>query len=349
MSTPTLNPRAVIDGAVAAGEIPGAVAIYGTATTIQAPIAAGFRRLDGPATTPDTRYDLASLTKVVSTLPCVLRLLTDGAVRLDDPVRRFISNAGWFQSPSLGDATIRELLTHTAGLPAWEPLYTRTNDRLVGLGAALQTARPNIGQVVYSDLGFIVLGAIIERVCGQRQDAFLREVVLDPMGMAETGYGPAGPPVAATENCGWRTCVLEGVVHDENAYALGGVAGHAGLFGTAGDLAAYCQAWLRGDPRLGDPGLLAKARSEQATGPGVRRALGWLLKGEGSFAGPAASLQGYGHTGFTGTSLWIEPDAGWFAVLLTNRVHPHRSGGPNIQQIRRDFHHAVGARRQEID
>jgi CubicO group peptidase (beta-lactamase class C family) len=333
--------QAILDEAVRTQQLPGAVAIFGSRTARSTLVTAGVEQLGGAPVSAQTRYDLASLTKVVSTLPCVLRLCADGALSLDDRVSRFISNAGWFQTPSLGNTTIRELLTHTSGLAAWRPVYADTSDRLTALGNVLQSAIGERGAIVYSDLGFITLGAIIERVTGLRQDVFARQAVFEPLGMTNTGYGPVTGAVAATEDCGWRNTLLRGVVHDENAHRLDGVAGHAGLFGTAADLATYAQAWLTFDPRLGSAPLLADARREHVADGQRRRGLGWLLKGEDSFAGAHGTLDGHGHTGFTGTSMWIEPHADWFAVLLSNRVHPSRTGGPGMHGVRRAFHEAV--------
>lgn len=332
---------------MAAGEFPGAVAIFGTVDAVSAPIAVGVRSIGGAPTTPDTVYDLASLTKVVSTLPSLIQLIARGRLKLDDLVRDHVSNAGWFQTPTLASTTIAELLTHTSGLPAWEPIYALTSDRSTALARVFQTpvrAHSLTGaEVVYSDIGFIILGAIIERITRERQDVFVQREVFTPLGMNHTRYGPVAGPVAPTEDCGWRNRMMEGTVHDENAYRLDGVAGHAGLFGTAADLARYAHAWLTLDPRLGPADLLASTTRPQAEGPGLRRGHGWLLKGADSFAGEGATEQGYGHTGFTGTSLWIDPGAGWYAVLLTNRVHPNRRCGPRMHAVRRAFHGAVAA------
>ncbi len=325
-----------LEAAVAEGVVPGAVAVVGDAEHASLVGAYGVTRAGGPAVTETTRYDLASLTKVVGTLPAVLALAEAGELSLDDPVRRFFSQAGWMQTPSLGDATLRQLLTHTAGLPAWKPLFALASSRLTALGNVLQTRLEHpAGRVVYSDLGFILLGATVERVSGVTLDAFTQTHVFGPLGMTETAYGvPDGVGVAATEDCGWRGRLLEGEVHDENAYVFGGVAGHAGLFGTARDLARYAQAWLRLDAPFASPERLREATREHARGEGEsRRALGWVLSGEGDSA--------YGHTGFTGTSLWLDPAAGRFAVLLTNRVHPSRSCGEGIGALRAAFHGAV--------
>jgi CubicO group peptidase (beta-lactamase class C family) len=331
----------VLEAAIAAGAAPGAVALAGGRWGAGEPFAIGVRREGGPAVTPDTRYDLASLTKVVATLPSVLRLVSEGELRLDDPVGRFFSNAGWFRTPSLADATVRQLLCHTSGLPAWRTLFAEITGRRTALAAVLQTPLEQPGKVVYSDLGFMLLGALVERVSGVRLDRFARHEVFTPLGMADTRFGPlSGVPVAATEDCGWRGRLLEGEVHDENATVWDGIAGHAGLFGTAADLGRYCRAWLERDPRLGPEELLAAATAEQARAEdGPRRGLGWVLAFEGSFAGRQAA--GYGHTGFTGTSLWLEPEAESYAVLLTNRVHPHRAKRQGIAELRIAFHEAL--------
>jgi serine-type D-Ala-D-Ala carboxypeptidase len=337
--------EAALRAAVARGEVPGAVALAGDADTVWPVVACGVTRLGGPPVTAATRYDLASLTKVVGTLSAVLALIQRGAVSLDDPVRTFFSGAGWSQTPSLGDATVRQLLTHTSGLPAWTPIFAVAGDRLTALGNLLQTPLTHpAGQVVYSDLGFMLLGALVERVSGGRLDAFTHSHVFRPLGMSATAYGvPEAAAVAATENCGWRGRLLEGEVHDENAFAFEGVAGHAGLFGTAHDLARYAQAWLRLETPFADADLLREATREQAVGDGVRRGLGWQLSGEGSSAGHRVGPTAYGHTGFTGTSLWIDPVRGRFAVLLTNRVHPSRTCGAGIHALRVAFHDAVFA------
>lgn len=348
--------------------VPGAVAVLGTSTTILEPVVHGVRRLGGPETTADTSFDLASLTKVISTLPAILRLASDGALDLDAPLKGPFPNAGWFRDPSLGDRTARDLLTHTSGLPAWAPLMGLVSTRRTAIGHALASDLPHAhGDVVYSDLGFITLGALVEVTSGVRQDRFLRERILGPLGIGPEalGYRPLGdstevppPPVrvAATERCGWRGRLLEGEVHDEGAWIMGGVAGHAGLFGTAHGVARYAQAWLRQDPRLGDAALAGEAvRRATRTGEPAR-GLGWVLARDGDEGEPAAGTngpdwrgpRGYGHTGFTGTSLWIDPGLDRFCVLLTNRVHPTRHGGGAIQDLRRSVHRAAfGASEEE--
>jgi CubicO group peptidase (beta-lactamase class C family) len=331
-----------LDRAVADAVTPGAVVAVVDRGGAIALGSSGLRRLGGPATDADTRYDLASLTKVVATLPSVLKLVATGEVDLDDPVGRFFSGAGLFHEPSLADVPVRALLAHASGLPAWRPLYAQPADRRAALAAVINTELPHPGgTVVYSDLGFMLLGAIVERVAHERLDAFAAREVFAPLAMHATGYGPvSGVPVAATEDCGWRDRVLEGEVHDENATVWDGVSGHAGLFGTAGDLARYAHAWLTRDERLGPSALLEACRAEAAVAAdGARRGLGWVLAHEGSFGGPGA--RGYGHTGFTGTSIWVEPEGGHATVLLTNRVHPRRGSPAGVHALRQDVHALV--------
>jgi CubicO group peptidase (beta-lactamase class C family) len=347
--------RDLLQSAVRGGEIPGAVAVTGNASSRRPTLTVGVTSHwpGGAPVSESTVYDLASLTKVVATLPAVLKLIAAGELSLETSVRDIVSNAGWFRTPSLGDATIRQLLSHVSGLPAWRPLFAWVSRRETAVANALQSALEHpAGQYVYSDLGFILLGAIVERLTRTRLDAFVQDQVFAPLGMKETRFGPVpAENVAATEDCGWRNLRLRGVVHDENAYVMDGVAGHAGLFGTAGDLATYAQAWLNQDARLAPAVLLEEATKQQLSG-GERRGLGWMLSAAGCSGGRYASPAAYGHTGFTGTSLWIDPGSqgpsgpnpkgDWFAVLLTNRVHPSRTRGQNIHALRVAFHEAVG-------
>jgi len=338
--------RQLLERAVVDGVTPGAVVALVRDEGDVATFAAGRLRDGGPVATADAHYDLASLTKVVATLPSVLRLVAAGEVRLDDRVGRFFSNAGWFREPSLADATVRSLLAHRSGLPAWRPLFAEVGSRTTALAAVLQSPLERPGDVVYSDLGFMLLGAIVERVAHERLDVFAHREVFAPLEMGATRFGPLGEgPTAATEDCGWRDRVLVGEVHDENAVVWDGVAGHAGLFATVTDLAHYARAWLLRDPRLAPEAWLEEAVSEQGVAPdGTPRGLGWALaSGPGrpgaAFAGSGA--HGFGHTGFTGTSLWIDPVARHGVVLLTNRVHPRRGSPAPVHRLRIDVHEAV--------
>lgn len=339
--------RALLENAVARGEVPGVVAVAGSADERQLVVASGVRKVDGEPVTPETYFDLASLTKVVATLPCIVRLVSEGELDFDDKIGKFFSNAGWFQTPSLADVSVRQLLSHRSGLPAWKPLFAQLSERRTAVGSVLQTGLEHpTGTVVYSDLGFMLLGILVERISGLRQDDFVKKYVFEPLKLRHLRYGPVDDvPVAATEDCGWRNTLLEGVVHDENAFLFEGVAGHAGLFGTADALATYAQAWLTLDSRLGREEVLRETLHEHVNDGQVRRGLGWQLSGAGSSAGELAGKRAFGHTGFTGTSLWLEPQQNWFGVLLTNRVHPTRAGGAGIHELRRSFADAVAGAR----
>ncbi len=334
----TPSPRRILEAAIADGQFPGAVFAYGT-PKVQHIDAVGARDDSGAPTTPNTRYDLASLTKPLGTLTAVLRLIEAGHLGLDEPVGRYISNAGWFQTRSLADLRIRALLTHSSGLPAWKALYAWCSDRPTCVANVLQTEPGPPGAIVYSDLGFLVLGALVERVTRQRQDEVLQPVYA-ALGSG-LRYGASEGTIAPTEDCGWRNRLLQGEVHDENAFRMEGVAGHAGLFGSAADVAVIARAWLEADPKLVSPALQAEARRCHVDDGRLRRGLGWLLKSEDPFAGEGASSAGFGHTGYTGCSLWIEPDAGWYGALLTNRVHPTRRRGGRMHQVRQAFYQAI--------
>lgn len=330
--------------AVEEGTAPGAVALVGGVDGAWESVVAGVRRYGGALVTVDTRYDIASLTKVVAALSGLLRLLDAGEVALGDPVRRFFSNAGWFQEPSLADVTLEALATHASGLPAWRPLFAEVADRRQGLAWALQCPLEDAGGGYrYSDLGVIVLTAVLERVAGERLDTFLAHEVFGPLAMTRTGYGPlpAGVPVAATEYDALRGGVLEGTVHDENAWILDGVSGHAGVFAPAADLLAYGQAWLRLESPFASEAWLRAALEDRSRGEGPRRGLLWRLREPGWPFGSNCSASAYGHTGFTGTSLVVDPDGGWVTVLLTNRVHPTRDRGEGIGGLRERVHDAV--------
>ncbi len=342
-NTTRTAPGEVVREAVHSRVVSGAVAAWGREGDALATVCAGVKRLDGGGAIDEgTRFDLASLTKVVATLPSVLALVEANEIALDDPVGRFFANAGWLQTPSVAEVPLRALLSHTSGLGAWRPIFAEASTRLTALANVLQSRLEHpAGTYRYSDLGFMLLGAVVERASGMRLDAFARRAVFEPLGMTHTSFGPVSAEAAATEDCGWRGRVLQGEVHDENAFVFEGVAGHAGLFGTAGDLVRYARVWLTREARFASPALLELATREHASGEGVRRGLGWELASEGSSAGSGASARAFGHTGFTGTSLWCDPESGAFAVLLTNRVHPRRREPEGMLNFRRAFHEAV--------
>jgi CubicO group peptidase (beta-lactamase class C family) len=350
----------LVDRAVAAGVVPGAVLAAGLRTAEPALLhVAGDAQRDGGARRPmtaDTVFDLASLTKVVATLPIVLRLAGGGEIGLDQPVERYLPR---FTGPGKGAVTVRQLLLHTSGLPGQRRYYQQLHDPAEILAAALAeplAARPGTA-LRYSDVGFINLGELAAAVAGRGLDELVQDVVCGPLGMTATRYLPPGDwtcRIAATEVIGGVAKV--GVVHDENAEILGGVAGHAGLFGTAADLARYAAAWagnaaaggllLGGDGQHRGPlrGLRAEAVRCQTEGLGGRRGLGWGLRGDTyDNMGDGWPASGAGHTGFTGTSLSVDPRTGLWAVLLTNAVHFGRGPDHSVVGLRKQVHAAVAA------
>jgi CubicO group peptidase (beta-lactamase class C family) len=335
----------LIDRAVRDGVVPGAVLAAGRNDA--APLllhVTGDAQHDAAATRPmaaGTVFDLASLTKVVATLPSVLYLVGRGDVGLDDPVRRYLPAFG----PGKDKVTVRQLLLHTSGLPDQRRYYLHLRDAAEVRAAAL--AEPLVappGTVVcYSDVGFITLGELVAAVAGCGLDEFVQDVVCSPLGLTATRYlPPAGwaERIAATEPVGGVAKV--GVVHDENAETLGGVAGHAGLFGTAADLGRYAAAWAGDSSPM--EGLRAEALRCQTDGLGGRRGLGWGLRGDRwDNMGDGWPASGAGHTGFTGTSLSIDPVSGLWAVLLTNAVHFGRGPEHSAVGLRKQVHAAVAA------
>jgi len=336
----------LVDRAIGSGVIPGAVLAAGRLSAEPVLLhVAGDAQRDLAAQRPmtaDTVFDLASLTKVVGTLPVVLHLACHGAIGLDDPVDRYLPA---FAGPGKDQVTVRHLLLHTSGLPSQRRYYEYLGDRPAILAAAMAeplVARPGTA-FAYSDVGFIVLGELAAAVSGCGLDVLVQDVVCAPLGLTATRYLPpacwAGR-IAATEISGGAAKV--GVVHDENAEKLGGVAGHAGLFGTAGDLARYAATWAAsGTPR---GGLCAEALRCQTEGLGGRRGLGWGLRSDPyDNMGDGWPASGAGHTGFTGTSLSLDPVSGLWAVLLTNAVHYGRGPGHSVIGLRKQVHAAVAA------
>ncbi len=285
-----------------------------------------------PAVEPSTLYDLASLTKVVATTTMAMILVDEGRLDLDRPVASFLPA---FQGAGKEAVTVRHLLTHSSGLPAVAPLYLEVHSREAAIAriVAMDLTDPPGTQAVYSDLGILLLGEILEQSAGQPLETFVRDRVFLPLGMRSTRFRPPPelwPRIAPTEVDPWRGRLVQGEVHDENAFALGGIAPHAGLFSTAGDLARFAQMLLNGGDwhrrRLVSRQTVEQFTRKAGLPPESDRALGWDTKSaEGSSAGTLFSARSFGHTGFTGTSLWIDPERRLFVVLLTNRVHPTRS------------------------
>ncbi|MBA3891957.1 MAG: serine hydrolase, partial [Gemmatimonadaceae bacterium] len=293
--------------------------------------AAGATAFPAPApVTESTLFDVASLTKVVATTTAAMILEDRGLLALDSTVGHFLPK--FVARDSMKRAiTVRHLLTHQGGLEAYAPLYL---DSLVrGREAYLDriAERPLRSApgtaTVYSDWDMILLQLVVEKVSGSPLEWFFEDHVAQPLGLRETVFRPAPPLLprtAATAKDSTRGGILRGVVHDGNAWALGGVSGHAGLFSSARDLAAFAHMMLSGG-RLGATSLVDPATVARWTAPqvdGSSRALGWdTPSGDRSSAGRHFSQRSFGHTGFTGTSLWIDPEKGVFVVLLTNRVH----------------------------
>lgn len=285
---------------------------------------------DAPPVEAGTLYDLASLTKVVATTTMAMILVDEGRLDLDQPVREHLPG---FAGPGKEAVTVRHLMTHSSGLPAMAPLYQEIRGRTAYLERiqAMDLEYPAGSRSTYSDLGMILLGEILERTAGQPLEAFARERVLIPLEMRDTLFRPPAElrqSIAPTEIDPWRGRLIQGEVHDENAFAMGGVAPHAGLFGTAGDLARFAQMLLNGGIFEGRRIVSSETVALFTRRAGISnsdRALGWDTKSaEGSSAGTLFSSRSFGHTGFTGTSIWIDPERNLFVILLTNRVYPTR-------------------------
>jgi CubicO group peptidase (beta-lactamase class C family) len=350
---------AIIGSAIVAGATPGAAIAVGRRGRLV--MLRGYGRLDWrddfALVTDSTLYDLASLTKVIATTTLVMMLVDDGLLDLDAPLSRYLPE--WRSDGDRGRVSVRNLLLHDSGLPAYSALYNelRGLDAYVRrIGSLTLQYEPGTA-TVYSDFGPILLAAIIERVSGRRFEELLEERLTRPLGMRETRFNPVGPPdwvavleaaaesddgaaaapraarsllgrIAPTEiDTAFRRFHLHGRVHDENAYALGGIAGHAGLFSSVRDLARFAQMLLDGgvyDGRRYVQRATVETFTRRQSGASSR-ALGWDTPTGLSSAGDYFSARSFGHTGFTGTSLWIDPERDLFVVLLTNRVNPTRA------------------------
>ncbi len=335
----------VIEAAIGTGQTPGAVVLIGRGDEVLFEQAYGRRVLvPAPeAMTIDTIFDLASLTKVVATTTAVMQLVEQGRVRLNDPVASFIPG---FERHGKGGITIRHLLTHVSGLRPDVDLA----DPWEGYDTAIELARAEVPtaapgeRFVYSDINFFLLGDIVARVSGTPLDQYVQRAIFEPLGMVDTGFNP--PPakrqrVAPTERCSsaapWPCNTPEappllGVVHDPTARRMGGVAGHAGLFGTARDLSRFAR-MLLGGGRLGAAQALAPPTVARMTSPATPdgmtsvRGLGWDI--DTSFSsnrGELFPIGSFGHTGFTGTSIWIDPLSRGYVIFLSSRLHPDGKG-----------------------
>jgi len=339
----------VIRSEIARGITPSAVAMvtrHGHSVRFAAGYASEVNGKQDPVNY-DTIYDVASLTKVVATLPLMLMLIEQGKVRLKDPVSFYLPE---FASMNKAHVTVGHLLTHTSGLAPFYDMHTHGWSREKIMSFIYQsTLEYETGtKIIYSDLGFILLGEIISTVLGIPLDQAAHQFLYQPLGMKDTGFimpEQLKSRIAVTEYDSALGEHLHGIVHDENARALGGICGHAGVFSTVSDLSRYAQMWLdggllNGEQLLSRTVMEASIVSKTAGIVGGNRGIGWQLKGDKYDAsGDLLSNATYGHTGFTGTSLYIDPVNELSVVLLTNRVHHGRS--TSVARLRECFHNAV--------
>lgn len=347
----------VLSRCVAQGLVPGAVAAVGTAETTLHRAGYGCAEL-----TPrrreiadDALFDVASLTKVVVTTTLALQAVEQGRLALGQHVAAILPR---FAASGKADVTVRQLLTHTSGLRAGLSAQPLTSDHMDVHEAVLAAiyhqplAHPPGSAVLYSDLGYITLGAILETIGGSRLDSLARRDVFAPLGMTSAQFSPAPAERArcvATEVLPHRGGTIVGAVHDGTAALMGGASGHAGLFATCQDLERFCRLWLNAGllegRRLLSPATVRAATRPQTGALPICRGFGWVLQPNPLW--PSADLcspHSYGHTGFTGTSIVVDPELGVFAILLTNRIHPTRDATlEKIVSVRARFHNAVWA------
>ena len=334
--------------AIQSGEIPGIVVLVGRGDEILFQRAWGFRRLipDAQPMNVDTVFDIASLTKPMGTSLAVMSLVERGAIKLDAPIGRYLSE---FKKPHFAQVTIQRLLTHSAGFPAIPPpgvVHASINDTVRDLARLPFDYVPGTG-TQYSDISFILLGEVVRRVSGQPLDRYLDRTVFKPLGLRDTTFKPPASwrdHIAATEWANGQ--MLVGEVHDPRARLLGGVAGHAGMFSTAADLARICRMLVDGGAldgvRILKPETVQAMWTRTADGSGSR-ALGWdvssvFARSLVPFFPPESVI----HTGFTGTAVLIDPQTGAYLIVLTNRVHPNGGGAAKIRELRVRMAAAVG-------
>lgn len=349
MNAPGLEAVAdLLSDAVTARVTPGAVVQTGTSLGPRWTLAAGHvsYAADAALVTPATVYDLASLTKVLATSALAMRHACVGTLPLDTIV------ADWLpQFAAQADITVADLLEHTAGLPAHRSFYREVAGRagyLTRLAAEPRIYAPRAAHE-YTDLGFMLLGLLIEEAGEAPLATQFDRFVRDALGEAEVAYGVRDAwraRVAPTSVSPWRERMLVGAVHDDNAAALGGAAGHAGLFGTAAAVGAFARWYLalwqgRVIVSAGITSSQAARFAARGTVPGSSRALGWDTMLPTSSCGTQLSARAIGHTGFTGASLWLDPERDLYVVLLTNRVHPASDGGDGIKGLRVAVHDAL--------
>jgi CubicO group peptidase (beta-lactamase class C family) len=347
----------ILDAAVADRVFPGASIAVTRGGRLVALKAFGRSTydLESPLLTTDTLFDLASVSKVVATTTVAMILYQRGLLDLDAPVVGIVPEfaGAEFTEAGAGDAdarrsavTLRILLSHSSGLPAYEKLFlkARTREQLLRAAFTIPLVADPGARAEYSDIGFMVLCEALERVAGETLDGFCQREIFGPLGMAHTTYNP--PPEARAkipptqDDRTFRKRIIQGEVQDENASVLGGVAGQAGVFSTAEDIARFAHAMLGGGSPILRSDTVSLFTLRQTAPAGTSRALGWDRPSPPSQSGKYFSTQAYGHLGYTGTSLWIDPVRELSVVLLTNRTWPDSSNWA-IKQVRPKFHDAV--------
>jgi CubicO group peptidase (beta-lactamase class C family) len=298
-----------------------------------------------PEVTTASIYDLASVSKVVATTAMAMVLYERGLLDLETPVVSVLPKFG-VRECQRSAVTIHMLLAHCSGLPAYEKLFLRahTREELLRRAFSVELVAAPGTQAEYSDIGFIVLGAVLERIADEPLDHFCQREVFGPLGMSHTTFKPpvswraSMPPTA--DDRSFRARVIQGEVQDENASVLGGVAGHAGVFASAGDVARFAQAMLNGGAPILRADTVSLFTGRESSPEGTSRALGWDTPSKPSQSGKYFSAQSFGHLGYTGTSLWIDPARHLSVTLLTNRTWPD-CDNQAIKEVRPGFHDAI--------
>lgn len=337
-----------VDKAVDRGDFPGATIAIGSSDGVEEMYQYGKSALYPKALdlNIDTLYDLASLTKVVGTTTLYMRFIEMGLVTLHDRVADYMPE---FKGGEKDKVTLFNLLTHTSGLPDHLPFYELCSDYrdTIDYIANLELEYLPGTRVIYSDLGFILLGYILEEIGGSRLDHLFNKYIFTPLGMKNTCFNPTTDNVAATEIDKSTGKAIVGKCHDENGRFFGGISGHAGLFSDIGDMVKFSNMLINGG-RIGEDIFLSSAAFETMIRNYTQeldedRGIGWCVKGEKgriSSGGDLISPSAFGHTGFTGTSIWTDIEQDIYIVLLTNRVHPTRENNA-LLRFRRTFHNSV--------
>lgn len=301
---------------------------------------------NSPQVTTGSIFDLASVSKVVATTSMAMILYERGLLDLEAPIAAIIPEFGDASDSRKAEVTVRMLLAHSSGLPAYEKLFLRVKNREGLIAAAFTaplTADPGT-RAEYSDIGFIILGAALERIADEPLDRFCQREVFGPLGMGRTTFNPPATwqasIVPTADDRAFRRRVIQGEVQDENASVLGGVAGHAGVFSTAQDIAIFAHAMLNGGAPMVRREALAQFTRRESSPAGTSRALGWDTPSTSSQSGEYFSSYSFGHLGYTGTSLWIDPERQLSVAFLTNRTWPDCKNEA-IKQVRPLVHDAI--------